>query len=607
MTKTTKWLDLLINGKSRKAEAMKENDQYVVTVPAAELVDGSGTGEESPAVQGHRAVFDKDGVLLGVDALGWNAEGGFYKTNWPTKADSIYNANAAKTYAPQVFKQVKKNGGWLQAYKKGGVTQEQEQMQQLLALVDAAYGELQQQKPGRSLQYLLQLMQDPQGAQMLEVLKTQVPEVQDVLDLIEQESLTSALKKGGCVKAKASKKVKKGAKGCVPCKRLMRVGGKLINVWSDCEGNIISKHQVGGRFIPKGEGGLTAEQQAMLNSSHNAEWAARQAASTSTKTKKEGTYYYIGTDGKVYSTTAGKNMNGYFWQAGQALSDAELQAAKIVKDGNGYKQGNVALTNLQGLGNAYNEEATAAGPIQYTDGTNWYTAHAVRGADGQYHWGEGVAANINDFGDDDMRTGLTRADLDAGTITRDQATAAGIDISKFQKAPISKRGVTIDGGNTLLGTIGVLDADKYLEVKGARGVYQNERNLYRDALRDLRSDKRFGYKNAWESRQDKGADGKLNTANDKKNKDVTKQFDAAKAALRQNFSNQAAHNVDAIFNKWSRISAGSYSPSQSTNGNGSTNLDMIEGKGTTPTNGNANGNLEVISAKKVGGYLNKFN
>lgn len=626
MTKTTKWLDLLINGKSRKAEAMKENDQYVVVVPAAELVDGSGTGEQSPAVQGHRAVFDKDGVLLGVDALGWNAEGGFYNTNWPTKADSIYNANAAKTYAPQVFKQVKKNGGWLQAYKNGGITQEQEQMQQLLALVDAAYGELQQQKPGRSLQYLLQLMQDPQGAQMLEVLKTQVPEVQDVLDHIEQASLTSAFKKGGCVKSKASKKVKKGAKGCVPCKRLMKIGGKLVNVLTDCEGNIISKHQAGGWLIPKGEEGLTATQRAMLNTSHDLNWAKSQAASVTTKTGKVGDRYYLGDDGKtLYRAGADQGLDGnYFWK-GTSLGDIttmtpeQLQAYGITKNGDTYTTGGTKKTDgtwtagtqtlgkLASLGNAYDETTTGAASQQYYDGTDWYNMNAVQDASGNWVWQKGNKAVLGDFNDDDMRTGLTKADLAAGTITRNQATAAGIDISQFQKDPISKRGITVDGGNELLGTTGELDADKYLEMKGARGVYQNERNLYRKELRKLRSEKRFGYKNAWQSRQDKDADGKLNTANDKKNSDVTEKFTTAKSNLRQNFSNQAAHNVDAIFNKWNRISAGSYSPSQSTNGNDSTNLEIIEGKGTTNTSGSQDGNLEVLTAKKAGGYLNKFN
>lgn len=490
---------------------------------------------------------------------------------------------------------IQKNGGWLQAYKNGGKTQEQEQMQQLLALVDAAYGELQQEKPGRSLQYLLQLMQDPQGAQMLEVLKAQVPEVQDVLDHIEQASLTSAFKKGGCVKSKVSKKVKKGAKGCVPCKRLMRVGGKLVNVWSDCEGNIISKHQVGGRFIPKGQDGLTAEQQAMLNSSHNAEWAARQAASISTKTKKDGIHYYIGTDGKVYSTTAGKNMNGYFWQEGQALSDAELQAANIVKDGNGYKKGDAALTDLQGLGNAYNEEVTAADPIQYTDGTNWYTANSVKGADGQYHWGEGVAANINDFGDDDMRTGLTKADLDAGTITRDQATTAGIDVSQFAGPSRTVRGVRVEGSNSLLGTTGEFTADDYLNRLGAKGVYQNERNLWRKKMREVRSDRASAYRNAAVTRRDD------DTSNDKTRGSITATFKDVKNTYKKNFANQAAHNIDAIFNKYKNIPTGSYQPQGSDNGS----LDVVvSGQQSAPHN---NDKLDVVSAKKQGGWITKFN
>ena len=54
---------------------------------------------------------------------------------------------------------------------------------------------------------------------------------------------------------KTKKKVKKGAKGCVPCKKLLKVGGKLINVWTDCEGRIIHKNAKGG-WIVKAEGGI---------------------------------------------------------------------------------------------------------------------------------------------------------------------------------------------------------------------------------------------------------------------------------------------------------------------------------------------------------------
>jgi hypothetical protein len=36
----------------------------------------------------------------------------------------------------------------------------------------------------------------------------------------------------------------------------MKIGGKLVNVLTDCEGNIISRYQAGGWLIPKGENGL---------------------------------------------------------------------------------------------------------------------------------------------------------------------------------------------------------------------------------------------------------------------------------------------------------------------------------------------------------------
>lgn len=250
MTQKTKWLDLLINGDTRQAEVAKGNDQYVVMVPAANLVDASGSGQNTPTVQGHRAVFDRNGVLLGVDALGWNAEGGFYNTKWPSKVDSIYNANAAKTYAPQVFQQMKKDGGWLTKFQNGGSTQptQEQVMKELMTIVQQAATELQSNKPGQGVQTLAQIANDPQGSQLLDVLVQQIPEAGQIVEAVMK--MVGAFKCGG----KTKKKVKKGAKGCVPCKKLMRVGGKLINIWSDCEGNII-KHATGG-WIRKGQIGL---------------------------------------------------------------------------------------------------------------------------------------------------------------------------------------------------------------------------------------------------------------------------------------------------------------------------------------------------------------
>jgi hypothetical protein len=77
-----------------------------------------------------------------------------------------------------------------------------------------------------------------------------MPDAQEIIDQVSQLS-SQMFKCGG----KTKKKVKKGAKGCVPCKKLMKVGGKLINVWTDCEGRIIHKNAKGG-WIVKAEGGI---------------------------------------------------------------------------------------------------------------------------------------------------------------------------------------------------------------------------------------------------------------------------------------------------------------------------------------------------------------
>jgi hypothetical protein len=230
------------------------------------------------------------------------------------------------------------------------------------------------------------MMQDPNYSMIIDMLKQEYPQVENVLNIVER--MIGAYKCGG----KTKKKVKKGAKGCVPCKKLMRVGGKLVNVWSDCEGNIISKHQAGGRFIPKAEKGFTDEQLAMLNTDHNLDWALKQNASTSMKQGIQGTKYYLGADGKtLYSTTSVKGADGnYYWDEGQSLGEiAGMSEAKRKEYGIAGKKGKYtigntwdakgklnktnasALTNLSGLGDAYTTTTTASGPIQYHDGTVW--------------------------------------------------------------------------------------------------------------------------------------------------------------------------------------------------------------------------------------------
>jgi hypothetical protein len=143
-------------------------------------------------------------------------------------------------------------GGWLNKFENGGTAQhlearKQKRMQELLLIINGAAKELSTKQPGDNVTYLAQVMQDPQEVELIDAIISEFPDVQTIIDQVSQLS-SQMFKCGG----KAKKKVKKGAKGCVPCKKLMRVGGKLINVWSDCEGNIISKHQVGGYLIPKG-------------------------------------------------------------------------------------------------------------------------------------------------------------------------------------------------------------------------------------------------------------------------------------------------------------------------------------------------------------------
>ena len=147
-------------------------------------------------------------------------------------------------------------GGWPAKFDLGGTVQQpesdkQKRMKELLLIINGAAKELSTKQPGDNVVHLAQVMQDPQDAELLEAIVQEMPDAQEVIDQVSQLS-SQMFKCGG----KTKKKVKKGAKGCVPCKKLMRVGGKLINVWQDCEGNIISKHQIGGRLIPKGSGGF---------------------------------------------------------------------------------------------------------------------------------------------------------------------------------------------------------------------------------------------------------------------------------------------------------------------------------------------------------------
>ena len=263
------YINLNINGEKRWAHAGwdPEKQQYWSLLPAKNLQDSAypaGDGTE-PDVQGHLATFDKDGKLLGVQAMHWGVEGGldgFYPTQWPTKADSIYNANAAKTYSTQVFKQVprQENGGNMNYYQylqEGGAAEDQ--MGQVVSQVIAAL----KQNPEETLKKLREMGE--QGEQLFEMAVQSDPELQEMFSQSMKcgGKVRPKVKKDKCggkvrpkvKKAKCGKKLQEGDKikkvstGC-SC-QLKKVGGRLIEVDS-CTGMPI--HRDGGvmKFRPGG-------------------------------------------------------------------------------------------------------------------------------------------------------------------------------------------------------------------------------------------------------------------------------------------------------------------------------------------------------------------
>lgn len=264
------YINLNINGEKRWAHAGwdPEKQQYWSLLPAKNLQDSAypaGDGTE-PNVQGHLATFDKDGKLLGVQAMHWGVEGGldgFYPTQWPTKADSIYNANAAKTYSTQVFKQVprQENGGnmnYYQYFQEGGAAEDQ--MGQVVSQVIAAL----KQNPEETLKKLREMGE--QGEQLFEMAVQSDPELQEMFSQSMKcggkvRTKVKEDKCGGKVKTKVKKakcgkklqegdKIKKVSTGC-SC-QLKKVGGRLIEV-DGCTGLPINRNGGVMKFQPGGQ------------------------------------------------------------------------------------------------------------------------------------------------------------------------------------------------------------------------------------------------------------------------------------------------------------------------------------------------------------------
>lgn len=207
-----------------------------------------------------------------------------------------------------------RNGGWLSKFDLGGTVQQpesdkQKRMKELLLIINGAAKELSTKQPGDNVAYLAQVMQDPQEAALIDAIISEIPDAQEVIDQVSQLS-SQMFKCGG----KTKKKVKKGAKGCVPCKKLMKVGGKLINVWTDCEGRIIHKNAKGG-WIVKAEGGIPGG-----FAYGNQNLLTFDDISKTTGQADESKYYFDPTTNQLMKTTWNATTNK--WDAGQSTNDA---------------------------------------------------------------------------------------------------------------------------------------------------------------------------------------------------------------------------------------------------------------------------------------------
>ena len=158
----------------------------------------------------------------------------------------------------------------------------------------------------------------------------------------------------------------------------MKVGGKLVNVLTDCEGHIISKHQVGG-WIRKGNTGFNT---AVLNDAY------KQAATTAPTGASGEVHYYQDTDGswkKQIWTQEGRSPGVGSWSGGQALTEADQAAFAQWRDknaGNIFKTGFTAnWDNYSGTFDTEDNAVAAIGREAFDQGA--FTGKTVRGVTGK--------------------------------------------------------------------------------------------------------------------------------------------------------------------------------------------------------------------------------
>lgn len=493
---------------------------------------------------------------------------------------------------------IKKQGGYLTKYALGGATQQassQEEEKGLITLIDAAYQEVASGKPGDSFVYVAQLLQDAEAMVKLDALKAKDPNIEDKLNAIEEVAMANSMymKRGGCVKSKKTK-VKKGAKGCVPCKKLMRIGGKLVNVLTDCEGNIISKHQAGG-WIPKADEGtelLERRRQALLKK-NDMNWLNQQDATVTANQK------YYTRDGKLY-LAKGKLTNGTW---GWDTSGTEITGAT---QNNGVWSLNGQTINTvahDALGTDYYTGATHQ---IYDPTTGKYFNYSANGTG----WTKGAEATANDFTQEDYYEGTN---MNTWQISPELAQKYGIDASAFEGPRPKKRGVYGDAPNSLLG-IEARDPDgtDYINQYGVQGAWARENSIMRDKFRQAKQEKKTLLSDA-------RATGSDSLANNDVSKSESRQaYRQQRGKLKVERANHAASIADAIRAKWAGWSPGVYTAQARAEQEGT---DLLVG-GAQPGGGNKSklasvkrqsaegtdllvGGSNTVAAEK-GGWLNKL-
>lgn len=272
---------------------------------------------------------------------------------------------------------IEKHGGYLNKYALGGAAQQpntEEEEKGLMTLIDSAYREITSGKPGDNFVYVAQLMQDAEAMVKLDALKAKDPSIEDKLNVIEEAAISNSMymKKGGCTRKKTTK-VKKGAKGCVPCKKLMRVGGKLVNILTDCEGNIIHKHQIGG-WIRKGSTGFNTS---VLNSDFT-------KAKTGTTGATGQVHYYQDANGRwlQQSWQDGAGGNPGSWSTGTSEYDANaFQEWRNANANNIFKTGFTA--NWDNYSGTFDTQENAIAALGQTEFDKGWTSKTVRGVTGE--------------------------------------------------------------------------------------------------------------------------------------------------------------------------------------------------------------------------------